>query len=72
MRIIINPGKEEVGQWSANYIIDKIKKADPSTDKPFILGLPTGSSPIPTYKELIKRHNKGDISFEKCCHLQYG
>ena len=26
MRIIINPGKEEVGQWSADYIINKINK----------------------------------------------
>lgn len=36
----------------------------PTTEKPFVLGLPTGSSPISTYKELIKRHRAGDISFK--------
>jgi len=64
MRIIIKSTKEEVGQWTANYIIEKIKKANPTPDKPFILGLPTGSSPIPTYQELVKRYKKGDISFK--------
>jgi glucosamine-6-phosphate deaminase len=44
MRIIINPDKKEVGKWSANYIIEKINKANPTPEKPFILGLPTGSS----------------------------
>ena len=64
MRIIIKPTKEEVGQWTANYIIEKIKKANPTPEKPFVLGLPTGSSPIPTYQEFVKRHKKGDISFK--------
>ncbi len=64
MRIIINEDKEQVGQWSANYIIEKINKANPTADKPFILGLPTGSSPIQTYSELVRRYKKGDVSFK--------
>ena len=64
MRIIIKDNNEGVGQWIANYIIEKINAAKPSANKPFVLGLPTGSSPIPTYTELIKRHQKGDISFK--------
>ena len=64
MRIIIKDNKEGVGKWIANYIIEKINAAKPSADKPFILGLPTGSSPIPTYTELIRRNKKGDISFK--------
>ena len=64
MRIVIKSTGEEVGKWTANYIIEKIKAANPTSDKPFILGLPTGSSPILTYKELIVRHQKGDISFK--------
>jgi len=64
MRIIIQDSKEQVGQWAANYIIEKIKKAQPTAAKPFVLGLPTGSSPIQTYQELIKRNKKGDVSFQ--------
>jgi glucosamine-6-phosphate deaminase len=64
MRIVIKTKKKEVGQWAASYIIEKINAANPTSEKPFILGLPTGSSPILTYKELIKRHQKGDVSFK--------
>lgn len=64
MRIIIKPQAEGVGKWTANYIIDKINAAKPTAEKPFVLGLPTGSSPILTYNELVARHKKGDISFK--------
>lgn len=64
MRIIIKKDAVEVGDWAANYIIDKIKKANPSREKPFVLGLPTGSSPLPVYKEFIKRYIAGEISFK--------
>lgn len=63
MRIIIKKDAAEVGDWAANYVIDKIRKAHPTKEKPFVLGLPTGSSPLPVYKELIKRHKAGEISF---------
>jgi len=64
MRIIIKKDTSEVGDWAATYIIGKIKKANPTKDKPFILGLPTGSSPLPVYKEFIKRYKKGEVSFK--------
>jgi 6-phosphogluconolactonase/glucosamine-6-phosphate isomerase/deaminase len=37
MRIIIKKDTSEVGDWAATYIIDKIKKANPSKEKPFLL-----------------------------------
>jgi glucosamine-6-phosphate deaminase len=64
MRIIIKKDQSEIGNWTASYIIDKIKKAKPTREKPFVLGLPTGSSPLPVYKELIKRHQAGKITFK--------
>jgi len=64
MRIIIKKDQSEVGNWTSSYIIDKIKKVKPTREKPFVLGLPTGSSPLPVYKELIKRHQAGKISFK--------
>ena len=33
---------------------NRINDFKPTAEKPFVLGLPTGSSPIPTYKALIK------------------
>ena len=32
----------------------RINEFKPTADKPFVLGLPTGGSPIPVYKHLIK------------------
>ncbi|KAG6857729.1 hypothetical protein H0H87_004145 [Tephrocybe sp. NHM501043] len=36
----------------------------PTADRPFVLGLPTGSSPIPTYKALIKLVKARSLSFK--------
>jgi len=63
MRIIIKKNPDEIGKWTALYISEKIKKAKPSAKKPFVLGLPTGSSPLPVYKELIKMYKAGKVSF---------
>jgi glucosamine-6-phosphate deaminase len=64
MRIIIKKDPSEVGDWAATYIIGKINNANPTAKKPFVLGLPTGSSPLPVYKEFIKRYKNGEISFK--------
>jgi glucosamine-6-phosphate deaminase len=64
MRIVIKKNVNEVGRWVADYVIKKINNFNPTPEKPFVLGLPTGSSPITTYQELIKRHKAGDISFK--------
>jgi glucosamine-6-phosphate deaminase len=63
MRIIIKKDPKDAGRWVASYMIDKINQANPTKSKPFILGLPTGSSPLPVYRELIKKHKEGEISF---------
>ena len=64
MRVIIKKDQTETGKWVASYIANKIKKANPTAAKPFVLGLPTGSSPIPVYKELIRMYKAGEISFK--------
>ncbi len=64
MRLIIQPDYERLSQWAANYVVSKIKKANPMEKKPFILGLPTGSSPLGMYKKLIEAHRKGLVSFK--------
>ena len=62
MRVIIEPGYEALSLWAARYIASKIKNH--KEDRPFVLGLPTGSSPIGTYKELIRLNKEGYISFK--------
>jgi len=53
-----------MAQWAANYIAAKINRAAPTAEKPFKLGLPTGSSPLQTYKALIRLYETGVVSFE--------
>lgn len=64
MRIVIKKDEKKVGKWVANYVADRINTANPTKVKPFVLGLPTGSSPIPAYKHLIELNKKGKISFQ--------
>ncbi len=64
MRLIIQPNYDKVSKWTANYVAKSIIDFNPTVKKPFILGLPTGSSPIGMYKELIKLYKKGIVSFK--------
>ena len=64
MRLIIQPNADQLAEWAANYVVSKIKKANPTSEKPFKLGLPTGSSPMAMYKKLIKMNKDGAVSFE--------
>lgn len=64
MRVLIKQDEEKIAHWTADYLIKKINDFSPTQEKPFVLGLPTGSSPIATYNELIRRNKLGDISFK--------
>ena len=64
MRLIIQPNYENVSKWTANYVAAKINRANPNEEKPFVLGLPTGSSPLGMYKELIKLNKSNTVSFK--------
>ncbi|OOF16082.1 MULTISPECIES: glucosamine-6-phosphate deaminase [Salinivibrio] len=64
MRLIPLQTSHQVGLWSARYIVDTINKFAPSAERPFVLGLPTGGTPLNTYKQLITLFNQGEVSFE--------
>ena len=64
MRVIIKDTSAEVAQWAARLIVDEIKTKAAKTDAPFVLGLPTGSTPLQTYKELIRLYEAGEVSFK--------
>ena len=64
MRLIIQPDYQSVSLWAAHYVAAKIKAANPTPEKPFVLGCPTGSSPLGMYKALIDLNKKGIVSFQ--------
>ena len=64
MRVVIQENYRTLSKWVAQYIADKINNAKPTPEKPFVLGLPTGSSPLGTYEELIELYKEGSISFK--------
>ena len=63
MRLLIQKNYEKVCLWTADLIIQRIKAFGPSQGKPFVMGLPTGSSPLGVYKNLIKANKEKEISF---------
>lgn len=64
MRLLPLKNKTQVGEWTAQYIAKRINQFAPTADRPFVLGLPTGSTPITTYQALIRIYNEGLVSFE--------
>ncbi|TEY71113.1 hypothetical protein BOTCAL_0101g00060 [Botryotinia calthae] len=63
MRFIIRDGRTAASAYVAQYIVDRINAFGPTPDHPFVLGLPTGSSPIGIYKILVEKYKAGEISF---------
>lgn len=64
MRLIIQPNYNLLSQWAANYVAKSINTFAPTEKKPFVLGLPTGSSPLGMYKCLIDLCKAGHVSFK--------
>lgn len=64
MQLVICESPEGVANWSANYVKERINKFKPTANKPFVLGLPTGSTPLKMYQKLIEFHRQGDLSFQ--------
>lgn len=63
MRLIIEKNYDLLSEWAANYVARKINEFAPKESNPFVLGLPTGSSPLGMYKHLIELNKQGKVSF---------
>jgi len=63
MRVIIEHDYQSLSEWAANYVAQRINQFQPSSERPFVLGLPTGSSPLGMYKALIELNREGKVSF---------
>jgi len=63
MRLIIEPNYEKVSLWAAQHVAARINAANPTPEKPFVLGCPTGGSPLGMYRKLIEMNKAGQVSF---------
>ncbi|KAK6460186.1 glucosamine-6-phosphate isomerase [Scheffersomyces coipomensis] len=64
MRQVTFSSSDDASNYLAEYIIKKINDFQPTPTKPFILGLPTGSSPEGIYARLITANKQGRITFK--------
>ena len=63
MRLIIQENYDKLSKWAAEYVASRINEANPTPEKPFVLGCPTGSSPLGMYRALIELYKQGKVSF---------
>lgn len=73
MRLIILQEENAVGDWAANYVIKRINEFKPNADKYFVLGLPTGSTPLKMYAKLVEVRTNSSVNFianhENCLYV---
>ncbi len=63
-RVIIQSDYQKLSQWAADHVIERINKFNPTPDHKFVLGLPTGSSPVGMYNALVEANRAGKVSFQ--------
>ncbi|MBD5276532.1 MAG: glucosamine-6-phosphate deaminase [Bacteroides sp.] len=64
MRLIIQPDYDLLSLWAAHYVAARINEFNPTPERPFVLGCPTGSSPLGLYRNLIRLNKEGKVSFK--------
>ena len=62
MKLIIKENYSDMSKWAAEHIANAINNH--KEDRPFVLGLPTGSSPLGVYKNLIEMNKAGKVTFK--------
>ena len=60
MEIVIRPTPADVAVTAADIVAEHVRRG------PTVLGLATGSTPLATYQELIRRHRDEGLSFADC------
>lgn len=62
MDIVITENAAEAARTVADFF-DAAVRSGAATGRPAVLGLATGSSPVPAYRELVRRHREEGLSF---------
>ncbi|XP_022128985.1 glucosamine-6-phosphate isomerase 2 isoform X2 [Pieris rapae] len=63
MRLIILEDASVVADWAARFVMQRIKEFNPGPGRRFVLGLPTGGTPLGMYRRLIDFYREGRLSF---------
>ncbi len=63
MKVVIRKDYDACSSYVAEYIAKKILERKTGGKEPFVLGLPTGSTPIGVYKILVEKVKNGALSF---------
>jgi glucosamine-6-phosphate deaminase len=72
MRVVIKPDYKNLSQWAADYVVYRINKHRPSPKKPFVFGLPSGSTPLGMFEALARYYKEGKVSFENVVFFGMG
>ncbi|MBP1532082.1 MAG: glucosamine-6-phosphate deaminase [Alphaproteobacteria bacterium] len=72
MRVKIKENYDELSKWAADYVVYRINKHRPSPRKPFVLGLPSGSTPLGMFKYLAQAYKHNLVSFENVIFFSMG
>lgn len=64
MRVVIEKEPEGVAVAASEHIIASINRFAPTKERPYVIGLPTGGTPVKTYQKLIQAHRAGRVSFK--------
>lgn len=62
MRLVVT--NMNLGLWAAAYIKEKINDFQPTPEKPFVLGLPTGGTVVDMYANLRLFYKEGLLNFQ--------
>jgi glucosamine-6-phosphate deaminase len=66
MRVFICKDADDVGYHASRQIVEAMQRTLARADR-FVLGLPTGSTPLPLYGYLIAAFYAGEIDFSRVC-----
>lgn len=72
MRVIIKPDYQSLSQWAADYVVYRINKHHPTPKKPFVMGLPSGSTPLGMFEILARYYKERKVSFENVVFFGMG
>jgi hypothetical protein len=64
MRLIILEDADVVAEWAARFVLQRVTQFAPGPGRHFVLGLPTGGTPLGMYRKLIQFYKEGKISFK--------
>ncbi len=67
MKLVVQPDYPALARWTANHMAQAMlaHQAAQDHDRPLVLGLPTGSTPLGVYDNLIALHHQGKLSFRR-------